>query len=89
MSTRGVNRGLSTILREYHVDDKVVIDIDPTQVKGMPHRRFQGRVGVVEKVGRRSLVVKVPVGEKIRKVIARLEHIRPHVEVKASHGAKE
>lgn len=70
-------RGLTPLLTEYNVSDKVVIDIDPTQVKGMPHRRFQGKVGVVEEVGRRTLVIRVPIGDKEKKVIARLEHVKP------------
>ncbi len=78
--SRGMT-GLTRLLREYTVNDKVVIDIDPAQVKGMPHRRFQGLVGTVREVGRRSLVIDVPVGNKMKTVIARLEHIKPHQEV--------
>lgn len=70
-------RGLSPLLIDYKVSDKVVIDINPTQVKGMPHRRFQGKVGVVEEVGRRTLTIRVPIGDKVKKVIARLEHVKP------------
>ena len=70
-------RGLTPLLREYKVSDKVIIDIDPRQVKGMPHRRFQGKVGVVEEVGRRTLTIRVPIGDKVKKVIARLEHVKP------------
>jgi large subunit ribosomal protein L21e len=43
----------------------------------MPHRRFQGSVGNVEEIRRRSLVIAVPVGGKTKQVVARLEHIRP------------
>lgn len=70
-------RGLAPLLREYKVSDRVVIDIDPRQVKGMPHRRFQGKVGVVEAVGRRTLTIRIPIGGKVKKVIARLEHVKP------------
>jgi large subunit ribosomal protein L21e len=72
-------KGLSKILIEYNINDKVVIDIDPSQVKGMPHRRFQGRVGIVKEVRPRSLFVLVPIGKKIKKVAARLDHVKPHV----------
>ncbi len=68
---------LGALLREYKVGDRVVVDIDSRQTKGMPHRRFQGSVGSVEEVRRRSIVVRVPVGDKIKQVIARYEHIRP------------
>ncbi len=76
--------GLTRLLREYNVNDKVVIDIDPAQVKGMPHRRFQGLVGTIKDVGRRSLVIDVPVGNKMKTVITRLEHVKPHQEVHAA-----
>jgi large subunit ribosomal protein L21e len=70
-------RGLSSILREYSLDDRVVVKIDPSQVKGMPHRRFNGLVGTVKEVGRRTITVAVPVGGKTKTVIARKEHLVP------------
>ncbi|MGD0330253.1 MAG: 50S ribosomal protein L21 [Nitrososphaeria archaeon] len=70
-------QGLSYIMREYNVNDKVIIKINPSIVKGMPHRRYHGKVGVVEKVMRRSLLIDVKVGDKTKKVIARLEHVKP------------
>ena len=75
------SRGLTRLLQDYKMNDKVVIMVDPSQVKGMPHRRFHGRVGVIEQVGRRSLVIRVPVGGKEKKVMARLEHVKPHQEI--------
>ncbi|TLX98383.1 MAG: 50S ribosomal protein L21 [Thaumarchaeota archaeon] len=78
LRSKGV-RGLSSILREYSLNDRVVIKIDPAQVKGMPHRRFNGLVGVVKDVGTRVLTIEVPVGEKMKVVIARKEHVSPLV----------
>jgi len=78
LKSKGV-RGLSSILREYSPNDRVVIKIDPAQVKGMPHRRFNGLVGVVKDVGTRVLTIEVPVGEKMKVVIARKEHVSPLV----------
>lgn len=68
-------KGLSSLLVEYSPNDKVVIKIDPAQVKGMPHRRFNGLVGIVTEVGRRAVTVDVNVGDKVKTVIARKEHI--------------
>ena len=68
-------KGLSSLLVEYAPNDRVVIKIDPTQVKGMPHRRFNGLVGRVSEVGRRAVTVEVPVGNKTKKLIARKEHV--------------
>ncbi len=70
-------RGLSYLLREYKVGQRVVIKVDPSQHKGMPHRRFQGLVGVVKEVRKRSLVLGVKVGDKEKTVITRFEHVAP------------
>jgi large subunit ribosomal protein L21e len=70
-------RGLSYLLHDYRAGDRVVVDIDPREHKGMPHRRFQGKVGIVDEVGRRTLVVKVNIGNKEKTVAARLNHIKP------------
>jgi len=70
-------RGLTSLLREYEPNDRVVIKIDPSQVKGMPHRRFNGLVGVVKEVDRRVVTLDVPVGNKVKTLIARKEHIVP------------
>ncbi len=63
------------MLVEYAPEDRVVIKIDPAQVKGMPHRRFNGLVGTITEVGRRAITVDVPVGNKVKTVVARKEHI--------------
>jgi large subunit ribosomal protein L21e len=68
-------RGLSNLLVEYSPHDKVVFKIDPAQVKGMPHRRFNGLVGTVTDVGRRAVTVDVAVGNKVKTVVARKEHL--------------
>ena len=68
-------KGLSSLLVEYAPEDKVVIKIDPAQVKGMPHRRFNGLVGTVTEVDRRAVTVDVKVGDKVKKLIARKEHL--------------
>jgi large subunit ribosomal protein L21e len=68
-------KGLSSLLVEYSPKDKVVVKIDPSQVKGMPHRRFNGLVGTVTEVGRRAVILDVPVGDKVKTLVARKEHI--------------
>ena len=75
--TREAKPGLSRLMEEYKVSQKVVVDIEPTQPKGMPHRRFQGKVGVIVEVRPRAAVVDVPIGEKTKRIIARFEHIKP------------
>jgi large subunit ribosomal protein L21e len=70
--------GLSRLLAEYEVGDKVVINIDPAIHKGMPHKRFQGKVGtIVEKRGK-SYVLDIPQRKTSKLVVARPEHVRKH-----------
>ncbi len=68
--------GLSRLLAKYDVGEKVTIDIDPAIHKGMPHRRYQGRVGtVVEKRGK-AYVVEIPQRKISKFIIASTEHLR-------------
>jgi large subunit ribosomal protein L21e len=75
------NRGLQPIgrlLKEYECGDKVVIMIDPSVHKGMPHPRYHGKVSVVEEKRGRAYVVKLVERGKVRTIIARPEHLKPH-----------
>ena len=69
---------LSRILRQYDVGQKVVIKVDPAVHKGMPHRRYHGRVGTV--VGKRgkAYMVEIKVGGETRTLFVRPEHLMPH-----------
>jgi large subunit ribosomal protein L21e len=67
--------GLSRLLRTYNPGDKVKIRIDSSVHKGMPHRRYQGRVGIIKGRRGRSYVIEVAEGKQTRTLIARPEHI--------------
>ncbi|WP_440060274.1 50S ribosomal protein L21e [Thermogladius sp. 4427co] len=72
---RGAVPPLSRLLIEYKEGDVVHIDINPSVHKGMPHRRYQGKTGVV--IGRRgrALIVKVRLGDKDKILFVRPEHV--------------
>ena len=72
--------GLSKILYEYKPGEKVVVKIDPSVHKGMPHRRYHGRIGVIINKRGRSYVVNVTQGKAVKEIIVRPEHIIPHAE---------
>jgi large subunit ribosomal protein L21e len=72
-----VVRGISYLLHDYKVGEKVVVDVDPREHDTTPHRRFHGRIGVVEGVGRRTLRVAVMFGDKKKILQTRLNHIKP------------
>ena len=75
--TKDSPRGVSFMLREYSVGDRALVIIDPRQHKGLPHRRYHGKVGTVKEVGRRSIILDVKLGEKTKTLITRFDHIKP------------
>lgn len=70
--------GLTKILHEYMPGEKVVVKIDPSVHKGMPHRRFQGKIGVIVQKKGRSYAVNVTQGEAEKEIIVRPEHLEPY-----------
>jgi len=69
--------GLSRTLQTFQEGDRVAIDIDPSFHHGMPHRRYQGKVGIV--VGRRgrAYILKIPQRKTYKTIIALPEHLKP------------
>ena len=72
-----MSKGLSHLLINYSVGDKVVVIIDPREHKTTPHRRFQGRVGYIKEVGKRTAKVAILVGDKQKFLQTKFNHIRP------------
>jgi len=68
---------LSKLLYEYQPGNQVLVKIDSSVQKGMPHRRYHGRVGTVINKRGRSYVVSVSQGDAIREIIVRPEHLEP------------
>jgi large subunit ribosomal protein L21e len=69
---------LSKLLYEYEPGCQVVIKLDPSVQKGMPHRRYHGKVGTVLGKRGRSYVVSVTHGDAIKELIVRPEHLEPY-----------
>jgi large subunit ribosomal protein L21e len=72
--------GLSKILYEYKPGEKVVVKIDPSVHKGMPHRRYHGKIGVIVNRRGKSYILNVTQGKAVKEIIVRPEHITPHQE---------
>ena len=70
--------GLSKILHQYKPGEKVVVKIDPSVHKGMPHRRYHGKIGVISAKRGRSYVVRVTQGDAVKEIIVRPEHLTLH-----------
>lgn len=76
MTKDNVLKGLSYLLINYKVGDKVIVDIDPREHNSTPHRRFQGKVGTIKEVGKRSLKVAIMFDKKQKILQTRLNHIK-------------
>jgi len=74
---RGAIPPLSLLMYEYKPGDKVYIVINPSVMKGMPHRRYHGKVGTINQVGRRSVTLDIKLGNKSKTLITRFDHIKP------------
>ncbi len=69
---------LGKLLIEHQVGSQVIIKIDSSVQKGMPHKRFHGKIGtVIDKRGR-GYVVKVPQGDAMKEIIVRSEHLEAY-----------
>ncbi|MCD6576108.1 MAG: 50S ribosomal protein L21e [Nanoarchaeota archaeon] len=67
---------IGAALQEFDINEKVIIDVEPSYHKGMPHRRFIGKHGkIVEKKGK-SYIVEVRDGGKYKKIICAPIHLR-------------
>jgi large subunit ribosomal protein L21e len=69
---------LGRLLHEYQNGEKVVIKIDSSVQKGMPHKRYYGKVGIVTEERGRAYVVEITEDTKVKKIITRPEHIVPY-----------
>ena len=66
---------IGKILQEYTPGSQVIIKMDSSIQKSMPHKRFHGKIGVVVEKRGRSYVVSVPQGNSIKEITTRPEHL--------------
>lgn len=69
---------ISKLLYDYQPGSRIVIKIDPSVQKGMPHKRYHGKIGTVINKRGRSYVVSVPQGDAVKEIIVRPEHLEPY-----------
>lgn len=74
---RGAVPPLSLLMVDYKPGDRVHIVLNPSVTKGMPHRRYHGKTGVVIGTRGRCYIVKVMLGDKEKTLFVRPEHLRP------------
>src|SRR5882762_28224 len=65
------------VLRQFPVGSKVGIKMEPSQHKGMTHKRFQGLTGTVREKRGDAFVLDVMHGNMPKTLILRAEHLIP------------
>ncbi|MDA7846010.1 50S ribosomal protein L21e [Euryarchaeota archaeon] len=68
---------IARVMHDYQEGDRVAIVLDGGEQMGMPHRRFNGRTGHIQKRQGVAWVIAVKDGNMPKTVIARPEHLRP------------
>lgn len=63
-------------LQEFKKDEIVVIDVEPSYHKGMPHKRFFGKHGRILGKRGKSYIVEVKDGNKLKKIICSPIHLK-------------
>ncbi len=69
---------IGKILTEYALGSEVIIKMDSSVQKSMPHKRFHGKVGTVKEKRGRGYVVSVPQGNAVKDIIVRSEHLEAY-----------
>ncbi len=72
-------RGLMPInkaIQELPLGSRVSVILDPGVIKGQPHPRYQGRIGVVDEIRGRAYVVNIQDGGSTKRIISRPDHLR-------------
>jgi len=67
---------IGKILQDYPPGSRVLIKMNSSVQKSMPHKRFHGKIGVIKAKRGRGYVITVPQGNMIKEIITRAEHIQ-------------
>ncbi len=69
---------ISKLLVEHEVGSHVIIKIDSSVQKSIPHRRFHGKMGTILDKRGRGYVVRVPQGNMEKDIVVRSEHLEAY-----------
>jgi large subunit ribosomal protein L21e len=64
-------------LKEFEPDQIVMIDIDPSSTKNIPHYRYKGKTGRIVRKRGRAYIVSVKLGNKDKTLMLMPEHLKP------------
>lgn len=71
-----VRPAITKFLQEFQIGQKVALEMEPSSHKGMPYPKFKGAIGTVTAKRGRSYIVKISVGDSIKTIISRPEHLK-------------
>ena len=69
---------LGKLLIDYEAGSQVIIKMNSSVQKSLPHKRFHGKIGTVLEKRGRGYVVSVADGDAVKKIIVRSEHLEPY-----------
>lgn len=69
---------IGKILHDYEIGSQVIIKMNSSIQKSMPHKRFHGKIGIIREKRGRGYVISVPQGNAIKEIITRSEHLEPY-----------
>lgn len=64
------------IVQEFKKGEKVTISPEPSVQKGMPHKRFFGKQGIIKNKKGKAYILEVKDGKKTKEVISLPVHLR-------------
>ena len=73
---KGRTNLITRAMQEFKEGERVTIVIDPSFHDGMPHPRFHGRTGSIERMQGNAYVVKIKDGGKLKHIIALPAHLK-------------
>lgn len=65
-----------SMIQGFKAGDKVIISIDPSSMKGLPHARYKGNTGIVTGIKGKAFVVNTYIGKKKKEMYVTPEHLR-------------
>jgi large subunit ribosomal protein L21e len=77
LTKSNILRGISYLLIDYKIGDKVIVNIDPSEHNTMPHRRYQGKIGIIKEIGKRIIKISVSIGNKEKILQTKRNHLKP------------
>jgi large subunit ribosomal protein L21e len=64
------------LIQRFKAGDKVIISINPSSMRGIPHTRFKGKMGTVMGMKGSAFIVNAYIGKKKKEIYVSPEHLK-------------